>query len=128
MPAFTTISECMVSFQPPTQLSPLSAFVKDSDAPNDYELAEKEEQVQTILPGMAHKLTEDDAKFLDDTCMDTYNVVHDGVAFHSVTVRGEEIQDDSYALAASLSYSWAYSPSIYLPLNGCCLLCKIRSL
>jgi hypothetical protein len=121
MPAFTSISECIVSFQPPTELS---AFVKDSDTPNDYELAEIEEQVQTILLGMAHKLTEDDAKFLDDTWMDTYNVVHDGVAFHSVTARGEEIQDESYTLAASLSYSWTYLSSIYLSLAGSCLLCK----
>lgn len=124
LPAFNAIAECVVSFSSQQQSF---ASLKDPENEDNDESTEIQEQVQTILLGLVHTLTEDDAKCLDDIWMNTYNDVHEGVAWvDSVSIRGEEIQDSSGILAAPTPdyNTWKYSTWIYLTVTGRCRYCK----
>ena len=116
--SFSTVSECIVDFH---SRAKLNAIERRSSVP--VETIEIDEQVKTIILGMAHEVSDEEANLINDMWMQSYNEIHKTWAqVESVTIIGEEMNDGSEDfLGSSFSSS---SISFWLSLRGKCAGCK----
>lgn len=116
--SFSTVSECIVDFHSGANVDSVE---RHSSTP--VETIEIDEQVKTIILGMAHEVSDEEAMLVNDMWLQSYNEIHKSWAqVESVTIIGEEMDDGSEDLLGS-SFSSA-SISFWLSIRGKCAGCK----